>query len=206
MRKIFFMLAIGLIILLFGVLVPLTNSKDDINFDQAGRIAKWKIEFENLKYSFSLVNLHEGSILPTFDEAGKIYDKSFILNRIKPYFDVVDINETLLEKYKYSKMSGKRVTKDSELYFTDFFQTKNGMLLAIKENVIDNDDTFVMFVDINGFENPNKIGQDIFFIEVDRNSVEALGYGLSKMALKTDCSPIGSGVYCSSYYLLGGSF
>ena len=63
-----------------------------------------------------------------------------------------------------------------------------------------------MFVDINGKEKPNRIGQDIFFMSVYKNSVTALGNGKNHARLKTDCSPIGRGVYCSEYYLLGGSF
>ena len=65
---------------------------------------------------------------------------------------------------------------------------------------------YYMFVDINGEEKPNRIGQDIFFFSVYKNHVTALGNGKSHAKLKADCSPIGRGVYCSEYYLLGGSF
>ena len=61
-------------------------------------------------------------------------------------------------------------------------------------------------IDINGVDKPNRIGQDIFFLSVYKNHVTALGKGKNHARLKTDCSPIGRGVYCSEYYLLGGSF
>jgi hypothetical protein len=63
-----------------------------------------------------------------------------------------------------------------------------------------------MFVDINAEDKPNKIGQDIFFMSVYKDRVAALGNGKTHARLKADCSPIGRGVYCSEYYLLGGSF
>ena len=44
-----------------------------INMEQAQRIAKWKSEFEQLKYCFSLVKLHEGTIVQTEQESGKLH-------------------------------------------------------------------------------------------------------------------------------------
>ena len=52
----------------------------------------------------------------------------------------------------------------------------------------------------------NKIGQDIFFMSIYKDKVTALGNGKNHARLKADCSPIGRGVYCSEYYLLGGGF
>ena len=61
-------------------------------------------------------------------------------------------------------------------------------------------------IDINGKKKPNRIGQDIFFISIFREHIEPLGNDRPYSALKTNCSPIGSGVYCSEYYILGGKF
>ena len=63
-----------------------------------------------------------------------------------------------------------------------------------------------MYVDINGVETPNRIGQDVFFINIYKDRISALGSNKDYAKLKSNCSPIGNGLYCSEYYLLGGRF
>ncbi len=188
-----------------------------INLEQAERIAKWKSEYEKLNYSFSLVGLHEGKIIPTETEAGKIITDEFILQFLSPYFDLTGDIGFEIPKYKYRKMNGQFIHKNDQFYFNKFVQVKNGVLLGIKkaenfkntkENNKNGDERplYYMFVDINGKKLPNRIGQDIFFISIFRNHVTALGEGKTHALLKADCSPIGCGLYCSQYYLLGGQF
>ena len=91
-----------------------------------------------------------------------------------------------------------------------FYETKSGILISFKENqseiISDKQPLYFLFVDINGKNKPNRIGQDIFFLSVYANHITALGEGRTHARLKANCSPIGSGLYCSEYYLLGGSF
>ena len=56
-----------IILLLIVILVPFRL----INMEQAERIAKWKIVYEELRYSFGLVKLHEGHIVPKMEELDK---------------------------------------------------------------------------------------------------------------------------------------
>lgn len=196
---------LSIIILIVLILVPFNL----INLEQAQRIAKWKSEYENLKYSLELVKLNEGSIIPTEEEAGKLVTEEYVWQRILPYMDVEIQIPDYIKGYKYRKMNGTLIKKTGRYYFSKFVKTKNGTILGLNENkaevVDDNMPLYYMYVDINGEEKPNRIGQDIFFLSIYKNKVSALGAGKTHAAMKADCSPIGRGVYCSEYYLLGSS-
>lgn len=204
--SIFNVVSLFLIILsVFLIVLPFNL----INLEQAERIAKWKSEYEQLNYCFSLVKLHEGSIVPSNEEAGLIVSSAYMIDRLKPYFNPGDeLSKNI--NYKYSKMNGSTVRKTGQFYFDSFFRDKNGVILSIKKNeseiLTENQPLFFMFVDINGTEKPNKIGQDIFFINIFKDYITASGNGRPYAKLKSSCSPIGNGVYCSEYYLLGGKF
>ena len=198
------------IILILVIVILIVLPFNLINMEQAQRIAKWKSEYEQLNYCFSLVNLHEGSIIPTEEEAGKIITEEYILERFKPYFNLAEIDLRELNKYSYRKMNGALITKDSQFYFNKFIIDKDGTILSVRKNqhqiISEVQPLFFMFVDINGIEKPNRIGRDIFFLNIYRNNISALGNGNLKSKLKANCSPIGTGLYCSEYYLLGGKF
>ena len=115
-----------------------------------------------------------------------------------------------LNKYSYRKLNGALITKDSQFYFDKFIIDKDGTILSVRKNehqiISEVQPLFFMFVDINGVKKPNRIGRDIFFVNIYRNNISALGNGRLKSKLKSNCSPIGTGLYCSEYYLLGGKF
>lgn len=180
------------------------------NYSQAKLIADWKSDFEELKYCFDLVNTHEDGIIPkSYDEIEITSDMMF--KRFSPYFNLMSENPGPIKKYKYRKLNGKSVKKDNQFYFDRFVITKTGMILSIIKNQnyknnIKNSPMFYMFVDINGKGKPNVIGRDIFFINIYDDYIKPLGYGSGMSGLKINCSPVGSGIYCSQYYILGGRF
>lgn len=196
----------SIILLVVLILIPFNL----INLEQAQRIAKWKAEYERLKYSFELVNLHEGSIIPSVSEEKEIISEEYVWNRILPYFKFGDEKLKKIKKYKYRKMNGLPIKNGYKHYFENFIETKSGMLFSIKQNHVEITDEkiplYFAFIDINGIEKPNRIGQDIFLMEIYKHNVNAFGKGKNYARLKADCSPIGKGVYCGEYYLLGGSF
>ncbi len=198
------------VILILVIIILIVLPFNLLNMEQAQRIAKWKSEYEQLNYCFSLVNLHEGSIVPTEEEVGKIITEEDILERFKPYFNLADIDLKKLKKYRYRKMNGSPIPKDSQFYFDKFIIDKDGTILSVRKNeheiISEVQPLFFMFVDINGVEKPNRIGRDIFFLNIYRNNISALGNGRAQSKLKANCSPIGTGLYCSEYYLLGGKF
>ena len=181
-----------------------------INMEQAQRIAKWKSEFEQLEYCFSLVKLHEGTIVPTEQESGKLLTDEYMLERIKPYFNFSGDTFEEVKKYSYRKMNGGSMDKESQFYFDRFFKYKNGMVFSIKKSnrakFSEKHPLYFMYLDINGVEKPNRIGQDVFLVSIYKNHILALGHSKEYAKLKSNCSPIGNGLYCSEYYLLGGRF
>ncbi len=205
--SIFNVLSVFLIILSVILIVLPFNL---INLEQAQRIAKWKAEYEKLSYCFSLVKLYEGSVVPSDEEARVIVSSDYMFKRIKPFFDIDENSNLNFSKYTYRKMNGSRVDSLNQFYFDKFFVEKNGVILSLKQNDREiagsSQPLFFMFVDINGLEKPNRIGQDIFFISIYKDKITALGNSRSYAKLKSNCSPIGSGLYCSEYYLLGGRF
>ena len=175
-----------IIILIVLILLPFNL----INMEQAERIAKWKSVYEELKYSFELVNLHEGSIIPTPEEAGKIITDEYIMTRFIPYFNFKDDNIFNPYKHGYRKMNGSPVIKTSQFYFNRFLMRKDGVLIGVKENpkagLNENQPLYYMFVDINGIKKPNRIGQDIFVINIFKTQIKALGDGKKQRVLKTN--------------------
>lgn len=196
----------SILLLIVLIVVPFNL----INLEQAQRIAKWKAEYERLNYTFDLIKLHEGTIVPTNEEAGKIVTEEYMLERAIPYIHLKSDTPEKIKNYKYKKMNGTPVKKTSRYYFDEFVRTGNGVILGFNQNdsetASEKSPLYYMFVDINAEEKPNKIGQDIFFMSIYKDKVTALGSGKTHARLKADCSPIGRGVYCSEYYLLGGSF
>ena len=102
-----------IIILIILILFPFNL----INMEQAQRIAKWKSTYEKLKYSFELVKLHEGCIIPSAEEVGKVITEEYILFWFAPYFNIESVEIKNPYKYGYRKMNGSPVIKSSQLRF-----------------------------------------------------------------------------------------
>ncbi len=179
-----------------------------INLSQAERIAKWQTEYEELVYCFNLARIHEKNIFEDYTNNTISSDELF--EKIKPYFNLAGVRMKFIPSYKYKKLNGKPVNKNEEFYFDKFVYAKNGILLSIKPKsgtITDKSQPlFFMLADINGTKSPNRIGEDIFLINIYPDKVKPMGYDVPNTHLKTNCSPIGSGIYCSKYYLYGGSF
>ncbi|MBQ9245187.1 hypothetical protein IJ182_02850 [bacterium] len=205
--KIFNIVAILLIIfLIFLIILPFNIN----NLEQAQRIAVWKSKYEDIKYCFSLINLYESSIVQTEMESGKLLTEETLTEKIKTYFNMANNPEYSSKRYRYRRMNGRPYLKTEQFYFNKFLKCKDGTIISVRKNeseiFSEKQPLYFMFVDINGKKKPNRIGQDIFFISIFRKHIEPLGHDQPYSALKTNCSPIASGVYCSEYYILGGRF
>lgn len=203
-KTVFFYIFSTLIIVILIILIVLPFNVN--NLQQAQRIAVWKSEFERLDYCFSLAKMYEHSMIPKKDNPSEDDELRFIM----PYFNMDKDNYILKKKYKYRKKNGRPAGKNSLFNFDKIYTLKDGKLISLKKNpnanINKNMPAFFMLMDINGRKRPNRIGQDIFFISIFKDHIEALGHDRPYVALKTNCSPLGSGVYCSEYYLLGGRF
>lgn len=180
-----------------------------IDMKQAERIAKWKSQYEQFNYCFSLVEMNEGVMAQNLDFDENIANKHMV-TMIKPYFNLQEENLVSLKKYAYKRKNGRIMPKNSQFYFDKFLKIKDGSLISFKKNnnfVIDKEQPlYYMFVDVNGETKPNRIGDDVFFISIYEHKIRALGHEKEYSRMKKNCSPIGSGLYCSEFYLLGGHF
>ena len=64
----------------------------------------------------------------------------------------------------------------------------------------------ILMYDVNGKIGPNVWGKDIFGMNIYKDKLEPFGTSVSNDEVEFDCSRQGTGMYCSTYYLNGGSF
>lgn len=187
------------IVIVSAVVIPLNLT--DTN--QAKRVAKWHQVFKELQYSFNLMKIEDGSIFgekPTQMTQGEIFD------RIMPYLDIANTQPDF-HKYKYRYRNKTYIKKSSRYYFDDFFMMNDNVIGSLKKNteceLVSSLPIAYMFIDVNGFEKPNRVGLDIFFINIYNDKISAYGDGYPLPDLKAGCSKIGKGLFCSKYYLVG---
>ena len=190
------------IVIVAAVLMPLSMS----DASQGQRVAKWHKVFNELEYSFNLAKAQEGSIFG--DNPASLTSEEYF-EKVRPYLDIDILHDYSKEfgKYKYSYKNKTYVKKSSRYYFSNFFMMNDNVIASIKKNTENEDGKEMayafMFVDVNGFEKPNRIGADIFFINIFNDRITAYGDGYSMAKLSAGCSKIGKGLFCSKYYLVG---
>ena len=198
-------LGIFLIIVLAAILFPLNM----INRNQAQRIALWKSFYPQLEYSFDLMKKDEPSFLKAYESDTRLNGTAFFdefacyLN--KDFF--IDTKD--YHRYKHRFFNGKIISRSSKYRANRFLKLKNGMVLSFSEIDRNGDKTSpvgFLFVDLDGKCSRNFIGKDVFVVKMYPDRIEPYGYGLSIQDMKEDCSPVGSGLYCAAYYLIGGAF
>lgn len=107
--------------------------------------------------------------------------------------------------YKITFMNG---TFPNNTYrFKDFKTTYSNATLAVKlfETPQDNKLGMLMY-DVNGKVGPNVWGKDVFGMNIYDDKFEPFCKAEPISHQKQDCSKNGTGLCCSNYYLIGGSF
>ena len=110
-----------------------------------------------------------------------------------------------IPSYKITFMNG---TYPNNTYrFKDFKTTYSNATIAIKlfESPQNNIQGVLMY-DVNGKNKPNIWGKDVFGLNIYKDKFEPIGKNEPLSSQKQDCSRNGTGLYCSNYYLIGGSF
>ena len=115
-----------------------------------------------------------------------------------------DINSST-EPYKITYLNG---TFPSDTYrFNDFKITGSNATLAYKlfDNAQDGIIGKLMY-DVNGKNGPNVWGKDVYGMNIYIDKFEPFCKSDSIAVQKLDCSRNGTGLCCSNYALIGGSF
>ena len=158
---------------------------------QAKNTSKWRSvqnDFRNIFYS---INTSREEKDVDFKEAFM----SVIGNDIKN-----DLNS-----YRVTFMDG---TYPNDTYrFKEFKNTYANATIAIKlfDNPQNNLQGLLMY-DVNGKSKPNVWGKDVFGMNIYQDRFEPFCKEKTLNNQKQDCSKNGTGLCCSSYYLMGGNF
>ena len=107
--------------------------------------------------------------------------------------------------YRINFMNG---TYPSDTYrFKDYKNTYSNATLSIKLYESPQDDLYgILMYDVNGKNGPNIWGKDVFGMNIYEDKFEPFCKSEAMSKQKQDCSKNGTGLCCSSYYLLGGNF
>ena len=158
---------------------------------QAKNTSRWRSvqnDFANIFYTIN-TDRHEN---------GVHFEKAF-------YEAVANDIKNNINTYRVSYMNG---TYPSNTYrFKDYKNTYSNATLAIKLYDNPQNDLYGMLMyDVNGKSGPNTWGKDVFGMNIYEDKFEPFCKSESISRQKEDCSKNGTGLCCSSYYLIGGSF
>lgn len=181
-----------------------------INHSQAEKIAKWKNFYPQLVYAFEAMTTSEKKLSELFANNKNLNPDSFF----DFYTNFLNVDEektkiTDFSKYHQYFLNGKIIKRISKYNADKYMVLDNGMIIAFKktENFFEeNAPLGILFVDIDGKSNRDFIGRDVFAVLMYSDRIEPVGMHSSRQEMKEDCSPVGSGLKCSAYYLVGGNF
>ena len=175
---------------------------------QANLITKWTDCYKKLIYAHDAILKQEQSeILTSFRRANTPEKREdLIIELLKPYFRLSEAKTPRNYKIKY--MNRSFVGEEDNLHMDEYYYTNNNIIVGIKDvpDEKDKDTKFIMTFDVNGKLPPNIWGKDVFGIAVYGKKIEPLGGNMRIEEQGIDCSPVGTGVSCSNYYLVGGGF
>ena len=126
---------------------------------------------------------------------------------LKEAFDKTIANDIIgdAKQYKITFLNG---TYPNETYrFNDYKATYSKAIVAYKifSSPQDNINGVLMY-DINGKIGPNVWGKDVFGYNIYEDHFEPFCKAESLSKQKQDCTKNGTGLCCSNYFLIGGSF
>ncbi len=180
-----------------------------IDLHQAERIAKWKTFYAELNYSFDLMEKTDTKLIEAYKTNVSLKSDDFFKD-LTMYLAVDEKQTQSIDFSKYRKrfLNGQIIRHMSKYKARQFVCLKNGMIVSFAS--LTRKDASqplgILFVDVDNKIKRNFIGRDVFVVLVYPDRIEPMGYKATRQEMKEDCSPVGSGLKCSAYYLVGGSF
>ncbi|MDD3436137.1 MAG: hypothetical protein PHC64_03185 [Candidatus Gastranaerophilales bacterium] len=207
-KKGFTIIEVVVVFLLILGVTFLTLPKNLETTKKAKLISQWSRKYADIQYVFSVMKAQKDSELREKINGTKNHNdkEEIFLETVKPY---LRITTGIKIPYTQRYMNDIEVTATGKYYFNKFYNTALNEIVGLKLINADCEGEQVcaiMAFDINGSSPPNTWGYDIFGINILRQNIVPFGSGINHDELKDDCSKIGSGVYCSYYYLMGGRF
>ncbi|MBQ3310821.1 hypothetical protein IJG72_01955 [bacterium] len=196
-------LVIFLLILLTAIILVPNLIEDNRKLDT---ISKWKNSYKNIEYIFSVIYLQiTDTDKIAFEKAPSIQEKEdLFIDLISPYFRITEPVEKTL--YKISYLNGSSLKQKDEYFVSKFFYTNSGSIVGIKlleDNLMGKalSPLAILLYDMNGITSPNKLGVDIFGVNVYKDKIEPIGKLADIDLMRKDCSKKGKGLTCSYYYI-----
>lgn len=173
-------------------------------------ISVWNEKYNKIEYMFTAMSAQADSeiVKDLKDMTDNDRRERLMLKLIKPYLRLDKIKKRH-SNYVQHYMNGKTINKKDAYYFSNLYLSNNGLIVGIKDiqNINNNTPIFMMLIDVNGYKKPNIWGKDIYGINIfSDGKIKALGHDKQLDELRKDCSNIGTGVYCSYFYRIGGEF
>jgi type II secretory pathway pseudopilin PulG len=190
MKKGFTIVEVSILFVIFLIVaflvVPL--SLDDSM--QAKNTSRWRNVQEDFSNIFYAINTQKEENDFTFDKALT----STLANEFKGEND----------SYKITYMNG---TYPSSTYrFNNYHLTYSNAIVGYTLFDTDEEQKGVLMYDVNGSLGPNVWGKDVFGYDIYQDKFEPFCKNKPLTMQKQDCSKNGTGLCCSNYYLVGGSF
>jgi len=191
MKKGFTIVEVSILFVIFLIvafLVAPLSLDDTMQAKNASRWRKVQGDFLNIYYSINTqTDIHDFDFNTSFDTvmAGEIKADA--------------------EPYKITFMNG--AFPSQEYRFSDFKQTYSNATVAYRlYNAPQSGALGVIMYDVNGQIGPNVWGKDVFGYNIYSDRFEPFCKNDTVAVQKKDCSRMGTGLCCSNYYLIGGSF
>lgn len=181
------------------------------NTREAKIISRWKQLYAETKSNFEIFSINDLQSVEkicTMDIENKDEDIFIILS---PYLNVnKERGKEGLKYYNYKFSNGAQIPMQSAYFAKNFYYQDSGSIVGFKWQNCRCSDTkpcATAVFDMNGEKGPNRLGQDVFGINLYKNGIRAFGSDLSNPDLEKECSKgIGSGAVCSEFFLRGGKF
>lgn len=190
-RRGFTIVEVSILFVIFLIVAFLVAplSLDDTR--QAKITSRWRVVQDDFMNIFYSVNSHQKDSNSTFEKALN----TILENEVKGE----------VPAYKITYLNG---TFPSNTYrFSDYKQTISNAVLAVKLfEEPQGDLQGILMYDINGKSAPNTWGKDVYGLNIYSDRFEPFCKSESLASQKQDCSRNGTGLCCSNYYLIGGSF
>ena len=191
MKKGFTIVEVSILFVIFLIVAFLVAPLSLDDTMQAKHTSRWRSvqqDFSNIFYS--VTTQEEETSLPFETVLDNILDNETKENT--PSYKITFLNGTF---------------PNNTYRFKDFHTTYSNATLAIKLfEVPQNNIQGILMYDVNGKTGPNVWGKDVFGLNIYKDKFEPFGKNEPVSNQKQDCSRNGTGLFCSNYYLIGGSF
>lgn len=209
MKKGFLLTEIIMLIFTVAVVAAVLFPLKILDINQAEKIAKWKTYYQELIYCYDVMKQAEKAFITRYSTDVSLSSEAYFTVFSK-YLGIDNEKNTKMDFKQYKKRfkNGKIIGKESKYLTTESICLRNDIVVSFVglKREKPEDAIGLLFIDVDKKLKRSFIGRDIFVVLMYTDKIEPYGYNSSVQEMKEDCSPVGSGLKCSAYYLMGGSF